>query len=92
MCCCRIWRIAGVALLRREVHSAAALVVLQGRGGAGGQQQTHRTFVSFAARSVEGGLTEVVGQVDDSAAPKEQIHRLRAMRWRGAFHHACTAR
>jgi hypothetical protein len=68
---------AGVAFLRREVHSAAAVVVLQGRGGAGGQQQTHRTLVTVTARSVEGCAAVVDRQVDDAAAPNEQIRRLR---------------
>ncbi len=64
---------AGVALLRREVHRTPALVVLQGRGCSGGQQQADHARVALKARDVEGSGATSSGQVDEAAAPNEQI-------------------
>jgi hypothetical protein len=67
----------GESRLRSPVHRAAALAVLQGRRGAGGQQQTDHTLVSKAARNMEGGPPNAIDQVDDTAVTKQLIDHLR---------------
>ena len=66
-----------MARLCRQVHRPAASAVLQGRRGAGGQEQTHSSLVSLKARSMEGGVVIRVREVDDSAPTKEQVHDFR---------------
>ena len=63
--------------LCRQVHRPAASAVLQGRRGAGGQEQTHSSLVSLKARSMEGRLVFLIREVDDSAPTKEQVHGFR---------------